>query len=316
MLPGMERHHGVFIAVAIVSAVAATIALVALGAEKQDKLELFHDRIALGKRAFSRTGLVGEVVPWKQPHLWTTIGSAVRLRNGEASLCIGGRDHLLPPGNVHDPVQRVDASLSAEDFVAFVEALGIASTEARSVGSDERLVIQLVASPTSSRGVWRLAVPWFATMALAGLIGISSAAFPVMSSGAGQVVIMVLTVVIVLGGLVWTFVRALSPPPADHWLVLVGNQLTLESGRPERPPASAEGPPIRATRCYYRYATRGSAHEIPTLRLDWPSGKSTTIGVWDTGHVWSERVERSRKLHHLVGAEEWRRVIRAVGLPP
>ncbi|HTA90507.1 MAG TPA: hypothetical protein VK745_13050 [Polyangiaceae bacterium] len=78
--------------------------------------------------------------------------------------------------------------------------------------------------------------------------------------------------------------------------------------------ANSSEPPLSATRHFHRYSSRAGRYEMPTLRLVWPNGQTQVIGLWDTSYRWPAGATRLRKLEYIVGAEEWRRLLTALGL--
>ncbi len=313
LLPGMDQHNGVFMVVASLSALLASAAMWASGRGKSATLTLDATRIVLGERAVERATLRCELLIWKEQYLWTTLGSAIQLRDAQHTLCVGGRNHLAKTRERRAAVSSIDASLSADDFVAFAGALGLRADEVQAASAADRIAIDLVPSTVSARGLWRAMSPWLATMATAAAVGMVGAALDLERNPTGLVVIQVLTVVIVLGGVISTVRRARQPPVPRYRLVIEGKHVSLEDNR-----GAGRGnsflPPLSATRHIYRYSSRTGRYEMPTLRLVWPSGQTQVIGLWDTSYHWPVGTKRLRKLEYVVGPEEWRRLVAALGL--
>ncbi len=320
LLPGMERHNGLFMVVLSLSAVLASGAMWASGRGKSATLVCDSTRVVLGERAIERANLRCELLIWREGYLWTTLGSAIRLRDAQHALCVGGRNHLAKTGERRSAVSGVDASLSAGDFVAFASALGVRPDEVQAASAADRIAIDLVPSTVSARGLWRAMSPWLATMATAAAVGFVGAALDLERNPTGLVVIQVLTVVVVLGGVISTMRRARQPPVPRYRLIIEGKHVSLEDNR-RAGRANSSAPPLSATRHVYRYSSRAGRapsvlgrYEMPTLRLVWPSGQTHVIGLWDTSYRWPAGATRLRKLEYIVGAEEWRRLLTALGL--
>ncbi len=311
-IPGLDRHKTIFMTVAAISAVLTTVIMISLGTNLAGRLEVLPDRIVLGTRTLQRYGLHGEIIPWKQAHMWTTLGSAIELRAQDASLRIGGRDHLLATKSERSTTQ-VDASLSSDDFVRFVRALALVPDPLASAADGAGLTIDLLPSSTSVRGMWRMMAPWVATMGIAGAVGMVASQLDGFEKGAALVVLQVLTVVIVLGGLAFTMRRNMHPPPARYRLRVEPNRVALRDLRGAGDLVDATIARPTATRLTYRYSGRGGTFEFPTLRLTWPS-KSMVVGVWDTSAPWPAGTARTRRLDYLVGPAEWRRLVRELGI--
>lgn len=314
LLPGMAQHNGIFMAIAIASGVLASAAMWALGQGTSGRLALDGDRIVLGERVLQRASLSHELLIWKEGYLWTTLGSAIRLRDAERELCIGGLNQLATIRERRSAVSRVDASLSAEDFVTFTRALGLSAERVRQAGSEDRIAIDLIPSTVSARGLWRAMSPWLATMATAAAVGFVGAGLGLERSPTGLIVVQVLTVVVVVGGLIITVRGSLQPPVARYRLLVERGVVTLDDAK-RRGRANSSVPPLSATRHIYRSSTRGGkSYEMPTVRLVWPSGQAQVIGLWDTSYRSPESATRLRKLEYIVGPEEWRRLLAALHL--
>jgi hypothetical protein len=208
-------------------------------------------------------------------------------------------------------VERVDATLSDGDFSDLLHALSV--SEARPPDA-RTLAIDLIPSMTSLRGVLERSAPWFSAIALAALLGALASAFHFERSQTAIVLVEGLAFSIVLGGLMLTLRRDRRPPPARYRLLLEQQHVLLEDRRARAGSADRCGPPLGATRHYYRSSGRYARVEIPTLCLRWPNGKTTVIGVWRTNLHWAERVPRLWRLHYLIGPEEWRRLTAALRL--
>ncbi len=314
LLPGMDRHNGVFMIVATLSGVLASAAMWTLSLGTTGTLALDSDRIRLGEHALERSTLSYELLIWKEGYLWTTLGSAIRLRDAEHTLCIGGRNHLATTRERRSTISRVEASLSTDDFVAFTRALGLSADQVRPASAADNIAIDLIPSTISARGLWRATSPWLATMATAAAVGFVGAALGLERRPTGLVVIQVLTVVIVVGGLIITVRRGSQPPVARYRLLVEHGVVTLDDAK-RRGRANSSAPPLTATRHVYRPSSRGGPRvEVPTVRLVWPSGKTHVIGVWDASYRWPAGATRLRKLEYVVGPEEWRRLIDALRL--
>jgi hypothetical protein len=311
LLPGMERHTGVFMVVATLCALLTSAGTWASGRGKSGTLTVDATRIVLGDRAIERANLRCELLIWKEQYLWTSVGSAIQLRDAQHTLCIGGRNHLTKTRERRAAVNRVDASLNAEDFVAFASALGVRNDEVQPASSADRIAIDLIPSSVSARGLWRAMSPWLATLATAVTVGVVAAALGLERSRTGLVVVQVLAVVIVVGGVINTIRRARQPPIPRYRLVIEGKHVSLEDTR-----AAGRANPTApsATRHIYHYSTRFGRYQMPTLRLVWPGGRTQVIGLWDTSYHWPEGATRLRKLQYVVGPEEWRRLVAALGL--
>src|SRR5262249_51837989 len=119
-----------------------------------------------------------EVIPsWRPPvrahdvrlGLWVVAGSdaAMGVVAHLGNLTIGGEQHSGDGYSLAGPASRsVDCQLPAADFDALVAALGVRK------GAPGPLVIPLVVSSQSARGVLRTMLPWLATMAVAGAFGL------------------------------------------------------------------------------------------------------------------------------------------------
>jgi hypothetical protein len=309
-IPGMDRHDTIFMIVGLISAALTMFAMMVLGSNVDGRLELYPDRIVLGARSIERQGLRGEVARWTQANLWTTLGAAVHLRTARGSLSIGGRDCLLAPRD-RASTQKVAASLSGEDFLEFVRSLELIPDPLVDAQRGGALTIDLQISTATVGGVWRTMAPWFATMAIASAVGLLAGFTPALRTGAGLVVIQVVTVVVVIGGLAYTIRKSMRPPAPRYQLLVDPARVTL---RDLKGGAIDPGlPKPRSTRLVYRMTTRGGSFEFPALRLEWPS-KSMVVGVWDSSLGWPSGTERTRKLQYLVGPEEWRQLVRALGL--
>jgi hypothetical protein len=313
LLPGMDRHSGIFMTVALLSAVVASAAMWKTGLGKSGTLELDSKRIVLGDRAIDRATLRCELVIWKERYLWTTLGSAIRLRDAQHTLCIGGRNHLAKTRELRSAIANVDASVTADDFTAFARALGFRGDEVQAANAADRIAVDLIPSTASARGLLRAMSPWLATIAAAAAVGIAGAALHIEQNPAGLVVVQVLTVVIVVGGVINMIRRSRQPAAARYRLVIEGKHVSLEDNR-RAGRANSSAPPLSATRHIYRYSTRFGRYEMPTLRLVWPGGLAQVIGLWDTSYRWPPGTKRLRKLEYVVGPEEWRRLVAALGL--
>jgi len=311
-VPGVSSHLGWFMTFALVSGFAASIAMDLLGRGKFGTLELTPDRLACGTHTLDRADLRCELQIWKDPYLHTTLGAALVLRDAARRLCLGGRDHLLHSSEGRLSVERVDASLSDEDFSDLLHALSV--SEARAPERERTLAIELVPSTVSLPGVLQVSGPWFSAMALVVLLGLLASAFHFERSPVAIALVEGLGLVIVIAGVVFTFRRGSRPRPARYRLLLDQQQVLLEDKRAKFGSADRCGPPLRATRNFYRSSGRFSSVEVPTMRLTWPNGKETIIGVWKTNIRWAGKVPRIWRLHYIIGPEEWRRLTAALRL--
>jgi len=311
-LPGMSDHNTIFMIIATISAVAMTGVMMGLGANRSGALQLFPDRIVLGTRALDRRGLRADLAVWKQANLWTTLGSAIHLQTPSGSLWIGGRDRLLVLRGDRPSTQKVDASLSSDDFMEFVRSLELFTDPLAGTEVADALVIDLLPSTASRHGLWHAMSPWIATMALAAAIGILAGSIQQLQAGVGLVIVQAATVIVVVGGIVVTMRRNMRPPKSRWQLRVDPMRVALfDLRRGSFVDGAVPHPP--ATRLIYRYSTRGGTFEFPALRLVWPS-KVLVLAVWDTTIHWSTPTERCRKLDYLVGPEEWRRLVDALRL--
>jgi hypothetical protein len=306
-VPGMERHTGLFMAFALASGLVASGAMMVLGADAKGQLELLPDRIVLGERTLLRQGIAVELSVWKPAPLFTTKGTALVLRGERESLRIGGRDHLLRAAAPDAVTTKVDASMSAPDFVEFLRALELDPDQLSLDTSRDALVIDL--RPSTSSASMRT---WMKTLALAGAVGVLAGILHVEAHPAALVAIQVATVVVVLGGLVLTFRNSMRPAPPRFRLLVEPGQVALVDAR-NGYRVDPSTPKPNAIPRFYRYSSRGSSYEFPSVELRWPS-RTLVVGVWDTSPRWPTKPERSRKLHYIIGAEEWRRLVRALGL--
>ena len=311
-IPGVEGHDTIFMIVAAVSAVMATVVMMALGKNVEGRLELYPDRIVLGARTIERQGLRAELAQWKQANLWTTLGSAIHLQTARESFFIGGRDCLLARGTLPS-TQKVAASLSTDDFVQFVRALDLPVDLLAGTDTAGPLAVDLQTSGTSLRGMWGMMSPWVGTIVLAGAVGVLAGTTPILQTGAGLVAIQIITVVIVIGGLVFTVRKNLRPPAVRYRLFVEPTRVALRDLRAQGGPIDPFIPKPQAAPMTYRMTSRGGTFEFPALRLEWPS-KSMTVGVWDATLSWPAGTKRTRKLDYLIGPEEWRHLVRTLGL--
>ena len=311
-VPGVDRHLSAYMAFATVSGFAATIAMQVLWRGKRGTLELSEERLVCGTHTLGRSRLRSELQIWKDPYLHTTLGAALVLYDAEHRLCIGGKHHLLHSIEGRASVEHVDASLSDADFSELLGVLGV--SEARGQSGEQALAIELVPSTASLRGVLQVSAPWFAAMLLASLLGVIASVFHFERSATALFLVEGACVVVVLAGAVLTFRRGSRPLPARYRLLLEPQRVLLEDRRAKAGSVDRSGPPLRATRHFYRSTGRFASFEIPTLCLTWPNGKKTIIGVWQTNIRWAGKVPRMWRLQYVIGPEEWRRVTAALGL--
>jgi hypothetical protein len=311
-IPIVAAHNGIFMVFAIISAVAMTGVMAALGANTAGSLEVFADRIVLGARVLERHGLRGEIVSWKQAGLWTTLGSAICLEGPGGSLRVGGRDRLLVIRSSKPATQKVDASLTSHDFMDFVRALALVPDPLAGTEATDAVTVDLVPSASSTGGLRRAIGPWMATLAIAGIIGALASSFESLRTGVGLVVVQGATIVVVVGGLALTFRRSMRPPAPRYRLRIEPMRVALNEVKTASPIDAAVPKPTAAPFVFH-YSTRGGSFDFPAVRLTWPS-KTMVVGVWDTSLTWPPGTPRVRKLEYIVGPEEWRRLVHELGI--
>jgi hypothetical protein len=160
----------------------------------------------------------------------------------------------------------------------------------------------------------QVSAPWFAAMLIVVLLGAIGSALHFERNLTVLFLVEGVCVPVTIAGAVLTVRRGSRPLPARYRLLLEPPRLLLEDRRAKPGRADRSGPPLRATRHFYRSTGRFGSVEIPTLCLTWPNGKKTIIGVWNTNIRWAGKVPRLWRLQYVIGPEEWRRVTNALGL--
>jgi len=313
-IPGVDRHLNLFMTFAVLSSIAATIGMGALGRGKVSVLRVLPDRVVVGPHVLPRAGLDAQFAVWKEPYAHTTSGSALCLRVGRQSVRVGGRDSLASSAAEHRVVDRVDASLKSDDFLAFMRALSLSEAAITSAKRGQ-IAVDLVPSTLTVRGQLRVMSSWIATVAVLGCIGVIAGAFHFERSPRAVFAVEALMVVVVLGGVVLTFRRQSKPPRTRFRLLIEPRQVVLEDTRSRAGRPTTFGPPLRAERHFYRSTGRYGSADYATVRIHWSSGRSDVIGVMNSNWRWPAPAPRLRKLHYLIGDEEWRRLIAALRIP-
>lgn len=314
---GVERQAeiaAVFMVIATISTVVLSVIAIRRAAGRQQVLVVTSDAVTLGGRSISRRGLPVAIRSWKQAPLWTVVGTAIELVGRDSTLVIGGREHL-PPRGAGTAATRVDASLSASEFVKLAHALGAESSLLDGPADD--LEIDLAPSGTGFVGAYRTMAPWFGTMALAALIGVGSSALGLERHPVGLGVTLALTIAVIGGGLYLMFARSSRPPVVRYRLSVRQGSVQLVDTLARSGTHAIQLPPALMQRVTYRQVTRWGTYEYPALRiaLSDTSRRNLVVGVWDTRLLWTSPTERTRRLDYLIGAEEWRLLLQALSLP-
>jgi hypothetical protein len=305
---GFREHPAILMTLGILSAAGTSAWMMRLGAGRAGTLVVTPKTITVGRDTVIRAGLRISVVAWKQPHLWTVIGTALELEGTGGKLCVGGTGHL-PPGRSLRSVTHVNASLSAEDFARLSRTLGVQS-DLVTPATNERTEIDLVPSRTGAAGALRPMAPWFVTMGLAGSAGVLGSLLGLDEGPVGRGILTGLAVVILLLGVVFTFRKSAQAPPVRYRLAVGSGSVELLDARPGGVPPAV---PTRVTPVTFRYSTKYGSYEFAALKFEFTDRASVAIGVWDASKAWSSPRERTRRLDYLVGAEEWQILARAAG---
>lgn len=323
-LIGVEQQPeiiGLLMAPAAIGTVVISLIAVRRAAGQAGVLVVSDDTITLGKRSISRRGLQVAVRAWKQAPLWTVVGSAIELVGRDNTFTIGGREHL-PPRGTFATATRVNASMSASEFLKLAHAVGADSSLVdKAKDGRDSLEIDLVPSGTGIVGAYRGMAPWFGTMALAGLIGVGSSALGLERHPLGLGVTFALTIGVIGGGLYLTFARSKRPPVVRYRLVVSQGSVQLVDALAQTGTHVIHLSPSSAQRVTYRQVTRMGTYEYPALRLTWSdtsasSPRNIVVGVWDAQLLWTSPAPRTSRLHYLIGAEQWRHLLQALALPP
>jgi hypothetical protein len=256
-----------------------------------------------------------EVIPsWRPPArvhevrlgLWVVAGidAAMGVVAHVGKLKIGGEQHGGDGYSLDGPaVRSVDCQLPAADFDALVAALGVAR------GTAGPLVIPLVASTQSAGGVFRMMLPWLATMAVAGAFGliVGTVGESLTATPAGTIVIGGVTAAIVVGGLALTIVRSIRVRRPDRELRVLEHDLVLAKvGGDELVRVGWASVGVEAWN--HRFGTGAGRFELPVLELAL-DGVRLRIGAWDQRLAWPEGTRRGRGPRWLVGAPQWPRLV-------
>ena len=193
--------------------------MMALGTNRSGALQLFPDRIVLGTHVLDQRGLRADVAVWKQANLWTTLGSLIHLQTPSGSLWIGGA-------------------------IGFLRCAAIVSPRRRSMPASPATISWISFDPSSSSPIrWRVPkwlVPLSSTCCRARLRGADSGTRwplnrddgaggcdrhpcwidPLLQAGVGLVIVQTATVIVVIGGVVFTMRRSMRPPKA-RWQLRV-----------------------------------------------------------------------------------------------
>ncbi|HEX7668919.1 MAG TPA: hypothetical protein VF395_05025 [Polyangiaceae bacterium] len=306
---GFREHPAVIMTLGVLSAVGTSAWMMRLGAGKTGTLVVTPKTITLGQGSLTRSALRISVVAWKQPHLWTVIGTALELEGTGGKLCVGGTGYS-PPGRQLRSVTHVDASLSAEDFARLSRTLGVDS-DLLTRATNERTEIELVPSRTGAAGALRPMAPWLVTIALAGSVGVLGSVVGLDESPVGRGIVTGVTIVIIVVGLISTFRKSARAPSVRYRLVVGSGSVQVLDARPG---AVSPAVPTRFTPVTYRYSTKYGSYDFPALRLDFTDRASMVIGVWDQTKAWRSSCERTRRLDYLVGNGEWQILTRAIGV--
>jgi hypothetical protein len=296
--------------------VAAAAFMMKRGAGRKCEVVVSGATLTLGARTIARSGVRATVCSWKQPHLWTVLGTALVLEGRDGKISLGGTGHL-PPRSGLPVVTRVDAALTATDFVALGRELDLLRELTLPGTPSEERQIDVAPARTGARGALPVMLPWIATMGLVALLGAAAPALGVEENPAALAVLAALTLAIVVGGLVVTSRTSARPPKSRHRLRIGRAGLSVaHAGDSEGEAAWRHVPPEVVERVAYRYSTRWGTYEFPALSLpaDGLPGRRLVVGVWDPAQAWGGPVARTRRLDGLVGPDEWALVLGAIGL--
>jgi hypothetical protein len=165
----------------------------------------------------------------------------------------------------------------------------------------------LVSNRSSTVGVLRMFGPFWATMALSGLLGVALQELHVEESPW----IIYPWVTAVLAAL---FVPTFFPRRPRFALDLRDGEIDLVDTRSGARLATVTAQPGIATR---HRVNEGSRVMYPAVSIRFDARRSVTIGVHDPRFVWGGEVPRAWTApRYLVGPAEWSAITRALGMGP
>lgn len=243
---------------------------------------------------------------WVVPVLGTRQGDALVVRGTTDS----GHEHVLTFGAVgeqsataHDaPWEQVDISLEASDFSTLSTAL-FAISGAEIPHREAHATFALVPHRGAGAAFGQL-LPWFGTMALAGVLGVVGQ--PLLNTQAGQVVLFGATIALVVGGLVYT-IRAASRPKRE--LVLRVSRAEVSVGELPTPVFQTRRADLRQQLETYVYRTKYGTYRFPVLVLTADTNE-LRIGVWeDHATVGLPLAPEGPAPHYLISKTELRQLL-------
>lgn len=284
-------------------------------------LDIDRDQLVVDEGRGGAFPLASAVLgPWRQPGLGVIAGTVLHLV-GSRRLRIGGRDHQASRALLLDapPEEDVDLYLPAADFEALLAclpsaALGVRAgvVEASATAAPALLRCPLLANPSSARSVLGMMAPWFGTMALTMLLSAVFGALGVFDKPGGQIVVLPITLVILVGGIVVTMVRAQRRAPALQ-IEVDGRELRLLDPKTGRILSAALLGGVIVTRGMHRMLTRSGSFEYPLLVIRIPGRAELTVGVYDGRFAWGGGARYLSAPRYIVGPPDWHTLVDRLG---
>lgn len=270
-------------------------------------LSISADEIRLGQRRISRAT--------------ATVSLAIERRFGRASRRLqmsgdGQQWQLRAPGEAQLPQTqmamsvprgKVDAVMTALDLDEIVAVLS-ASSLARGVRID------LSPYRASARAIFEFMLPWFATMLILGVIGLTLG--PLLAHT--KVGPLIMPPLCLFGACLGIFAQFVSfyRPRRGMRAILGAQDITLVDKRTGRVVASASRAVVRAVRVHYALFGKGDRLTNPGLRLEFPDGFKIALAIPLMRRRWPEHVARSWAPHWTIDLEAVPALLAAFGQRP
>lgn len=241
----------------------------------------------------------------------TDIGVVAHLHGEGSHVRIAGTGHTGAGHRLDAPaVRSADCTITAAELDELLALFSVARQPTRS-----EIVVALTLNQQSARGLFTTMAPWIATIATAGIFGVTLGATglgdTLSRTPTGRAFMTGVTVAIVVVGLAVTIKRSLRVKAPSHELWLTKSELQFREATGTEIWRAAWSH-VRAVRQRYVYAVKGSRHTFPVLEITVADGTPPLrIGVWDSRLVFSGDPPRTRRSpRFLVGAPHWPGLIR------
>ena len=306
----------------VLSVVAYGAFLVYALTPKEVPIDLWPDRLTVDEGRGGIFPLTDAALgAWTVPSYGVAAGTALHLRDGEQRFCLGGRDHrpstalrLSAPA-----VQSVDAYMPAADFDAILAALGAGPARTFALADAEAPALircSLTPNRASGKGAFAMMLPWILTMVVVGLVSGVSGALGLLDSGAGQIAMTIIVVVLIVIGIVVTAVRSMRTPQPVLEIEMDAHDLRVIDRASRRVLAAAPVLRVTTERCRHTYTGRSSFTMVVLLVQVPGMPRAISIGIPDLRFSWAGPSHDYGAAAYVVGGPDWFTLVDRLGARP